>query len=508
MILTNGVKYCSCFFSLGISSDCCMNRLFRFLLLFTKILILSVSCMLLISCHSNNKGSQNNVARVGNVYISADDFRISYELSPAVKNEYGKDYFSKKKAHLQAMIDNKLLTIAGEEQHLNENFSKILVSYEKQTVIRELYREVVKDKVEISEEEIRNAFPLSNQRLMLRQLLYLSEDKAFEAYKRLQNGESFESLAKESARSDAELSYILTPREFKWGEIDERLESVAYNLEAMEVSSPIKIDQIYHLIQLVNRKENLLLTEFSFQERSDYIEKTIRFREEAKLAESYAKTVLSDKHLEVNGPVLLEFTKRLRSVKFYNDETGILSTSALAGIERNFKDMLDKNLVYFTGGSWTLREFLDYIKYIPPGNRPNLSKPAQLKVDIALIIRDEFMVKEGYKRGLETCPTVKKELQQIREELLAIQMRHAITDTVNILDEEIMEYVQDCQDTKDEKYKIFALEQKKQKTLERFLSGLRKQYPATIYDDILLSIKTTDELGTGRPLNLRGVRRF
>jgi len=37
---------------------------------------------------------------------------------------------------------------------------------------------------------------------------------------------------------------------------------------------------------------------------------------------------------------------------------------------------------------------------------------------------------------------------------------------------------------------------------------LRKQYPVTIYDDILLSIKTTDELGTGRPLNLRRVRRF
>jgi len=63
-------------------------------------------------------------------------------------------------------------------------------------------------------------------------------------------------------------------------------------------------------------------------------------------------------------------------------------------------------LVYFTGGSWTLREFLDYIKYIPPGNRPNLAEPAQLKVDIALIIRDEFMANEGYKRGLETCQTV------------------------------------------------------------------------------------------------------
>ncbi len=485
-------------FSVGSSSDCCRARLFIFF----------IFCMLFIGCHSNNKSRPNNVARVGNVYISADDFRISYELSPAVKNEYGNDYFAKKKAHLQAMIDNKLLTIAGEEQHLNENFSKILVWYEKQAVIRELYREVVKDKVEISEEEIRNAFPLSNQRLMLRQLLYISEDEAFEAYKRLQKGETFESLAGEQARSETELQYILTPREFKWGEIDERLESVAYNLEAMEVSSPIKIDQIFHLIQLVNRKESLLLTESSFQERSDYIEKTIRLRAEAKLAESYAKTVLSDKHLEVDGQVLLEFTERLRSAKFYNDETGILLTPMQAGSERNIKDLLDKNLVYFTGGLWTLREFLDYIKYIPPGNRPNLAKPAQLKVDIALIIRDEFMAKESYKRGLEACQTVKKELQQIREELLAIQMRHAITDTVKILEEEIRQYVQDCADTKDEKYIKFALEQKKQETLEQFLNGLRKQYPVKIYDDILLSIKTTDELGTGRPINLRGVRRF
>lgn len=448
------------------------------------------------------------MARVGDIYISADDFRISYELSPVDKNEYDKNYFAKKKAHLQAMIDNKLLVIAGKEQHLDESLSKILAWYEKQAVIRELYREVVKDKVTISEEEIRNAFPLSSQRLMLRQLLYVSEDEAFAAYKRLQNGESFESLAKESARSNAELSYILTPREFKWGEIDERLESVAYNLAAMEVSSPVKIDQIYHLIQLVNRKESLLLTEFSFQERSDYIEKTIRFREEAKLAERYAKTVLSDKHLEVDGKVLLEFTERFRSAKFYNDETGILTTSALVGSERNIKDLLDKNLVCFTGGSWTLREFLDYIKYIPPGDRPNLAEPAQLKVDIALIIRDEFMVKEGYKRSLETCSTVKKELHQIREELLAIQVRYAITDTVKVLENEIRKYVQNCPDTKDDKYIKFALEQKKQEILQQFLSRLRKQNPVEIYDDILLSIKTSDELGIGRPISLRHVRRF
>jgi len=155
-----------------------------------------------------------------------------------------------------------------------------------------------------------------------------------------------------------------------------------------------------------------------------------------------------------------------------------------------------------------LREFLDYIKYIPPGNRPNLAEPAQLKVDIALIIRDEFMANEGYKRGLATCPTAKKELYQIREELLAIQMRHAITDTVKILENEIRVYVQNCTDTKDEKYIKFALEQKKQKILQQFLNGLRKQYPVKIYEDILLSIKTTDELGAGSQISLRNIRRF
>ncbi len=47
--------------------------------------------------------------------------------------------------------------------------------YEKQAVIRKLYREVVEDQVQISEEELRNAFVLLNQRLVLRQLLYFSE---------------------------------------------------------------------------------------------------------------------------------------------------------------------------------------------------------------------------------------------------------------------------------------------------------------------------------------------
>ena len=52
---------------------------------------------------------------------------------------------------------------------------KLLSWYEKQAVIRELYTEVVKDQVQISEEKLRNAFVLLNQRLVLRQLLYFSE---------------------------------------------------------------------------------------------------------------------------------------------------------------------------------------------------------------------------------------------------------------------------------------------------------------------------------------------
>ena len=461
-----------------------------------------------VGCSSNDKYSQSIVARVGEFSITADDFRISYELFSTNDRSARLADSLKRRSHLQKMINNRLLIIAGRDQRLYEHLSNILSWYEKQAVIRELYRQIVRDKVIVTEDEIRSAYPLSKQRLDLRQLLYSSKDKASEAYRRLQNGESFETLAAESARSDTELVYILTPREFNWGEIDDRMWSAVYNLDALAVSAPIKIDRLYHIVQLVNRKESLLLTESSFQERSDNIRSIIRRGKEQRLAEEYAGTLLSDKRLDVDSRVLLELVEYMCSSNYAFADFGLTSLLTSGITEQKRDSLLDKKLIYYSGDIWTVKDFLDYVYSMPNTEKPNLLDPEQLKIDIALIIRDEFLSEEGYRRNLQTSPAVKQERGQIREELLAFQVCQALLDTVKIEDNEIAQYITGDSNWENEKQRQYALAKKKQTILQQYLYELRKQHSVEIYDEILQSIKTSDEMSAGHPITIKNIRRF
>ncbi|MCK4892598.1 MAG: peptidylprolyl isomerase, partial [Calditrichia bacterium] len=212
------------------------------------------------------------VARVGSEIITAYDFRLSYELAPPGAKVSSRNILQRKKSFLNTIIENKLYAIAGLERNLDqdEKIQRVLKWHEREGVIKELYREEVKEQVIVTEEQLREAYILYNERLFLRQLIFNSEEEANKVYHRLQRGDTFEQIALEYADSDEKLWRILSPREFRWGELDERFETTAYGLTLNEVSVPLRSNIGYHLLQLVNRKENLILTESGFNEREHY----------------------------------------------------------------------------------------------------------------------------------------------------------------------------------------------------------------------------------------------
>jgi parvulin-like peptidyl-prolyl isomerase len=579
-----------------------------------NLIFLPVCLFTVVFCSKQEVTDETIVVEVGDRIVTARDFRISYELAPPGEMKKTGDAFSQKKDYLQKIVEKKLLTIAGLEKNLDndENVQKLLRWYEKEEVIRQLYREIVSEQVLVSDKEVRDADVLLNQRLFLRQLLFKSESEANKIYERLQNGETFEKIALEMADSEEELQHILTPREFRWGELDEYLETTAYGLNLLETTVPIKSDVGYHIVQLVNRKENLILTESGYAARHHYVETIIRRRKEAQLAKEYVKSLLADKRLKANGPVLLKLTERAKAILREKKLESPVPPFAQARLIRSYlPDMMSETLLVFEGGEWSVGEFFDRLEQMPPQSRPDLTNPGRLQVDLAIMFRDEFLAKEGYNRQLEQSEAVRKEVNRIREEVVAERMRRSLLDTVQVSDkeiqifftknidwyrkpemvniQEIMVYDKNLADSlyrliqngkdigklatkyserkwaakrggelgyfskeafgtvgkrafemkvgeltepvpvkidtfivgysifrvigrkplvtpklQDEYNKVAqdALTSKKQLVLERFLDGIKKHHPVKLNEGILAEIKTSDELGTGRPMDL------
>lgn len=444
--------------------------------------------ILVLNCTKHEITDNTVVAKIGDVKITVKDFRISYELT---SKKPANTIPASKKAQLNSIIENKLLTIAGLKNKLDEkeDIQRLLNWYEKQAVVQELYRHIVRKQVTISDEEKRDGYALLNQRLFLRQLLFQSEFEADKIYRRLQNGETFEQLALELTNSEAEFQYILNPREFNWDELDERLETAAYGLNHNEISAPIKTNVGYHILQLVNRKENLILTESGFQDRDHYIETIIRRRKEATLAKKYATTLMEKLHPYVKSSVLMELTQLAKqSIKIEDPELSLPPYLQVRRLKPHLKNLQDKELVIFSEGVWTVGQVLNRIQQSHPKSRPDLTNPQTLPVALSVMVRDEFLAREGYKLQLEKSQTVHEEVNHIREEIVALRMRQTLLDTVQISNDEIQNH--------------FTLEEKKQRILENFLERMKTNHPVSINESALSAIRTSDELGTGRPMDM------
>ncbi len=111
------------------------------------ILLAFVAC-----ARPDEVNDQAVVARVGDQAITVRDFRIGYELAPASAKPPIQDVAARKHAFLASTLETKLLTAAGLEAGLDQrdDVRRVLQWNEQQAVIQALYRDVVRDEVDVS----------------------------------------------------------------------------------------------------------------------------------------------------------------------------------------------------------------------------------------------------------------------------------------------------------------------------------------------------------------------
>ena len=135
------------------------------------IICFFVNFIIVLNCTKHEINDNTVVAKIGDIEITVKDFRISYELT---SKKPANTIPASKKAQLHSIIENKLLTIAGLKNKLDKkkDIQRLLRWYEKQAVVQELYRHIVRKQVTVNDEEKRDGYALLNQRIFLRQLLY------------------------------------------------------------------------------------------------------------------------------------------------------------------------------------------------------------------------------------------------------------------------------------------------------------------------------------------------
>jgi hypothetical protein len=377
-----------------------------------------ISLFLLIQCSKNKIQESDNIAVVNGINIILEDFRNFYELDP----NFGIDSvgYPALLDELNRYIDHKLTYQLAEKEGLfKDSLFRRSVAWEtRQAILRQLFREVVSNKISITEDELKEEYIRENIQVHVRHLFTTDSAQANRWYKELKKGNIFNKLAK-VAFTDTVLAN--NGGDLGWIELSSLDENFAQGVEVLtknEISRPIRTKWGYHIVQLIDRKENLLLKESDFIQKKKAIEKKIRVRKENELSKNYIKLYIGELNPQPNAKTFRLLWQSIASDEGENKRLSSITSftnNLISELQIKLQNHRNDILIKYKRGEVTLNEYLSALKKIPVSERPRFQTVHQLSDKIGVWIRDELLFKEALDRGLQNHQDVLKEVYDIQE---------------------------------------------------------------------------------------------
>lgn len=222
--------------------------------------------LLLIACTGTNESNEPSVATVNGHHFSVPLFAERYQQF--LRQTDFQDNLQLRHTFLQSLIDEHLLLQWADSSgfQLDPVHQENLRALEDQLILNTFYERKIRPRSEPSEEELRRIYKWSKSKIHTRHLYAQNEETAQKLYERLQNGESWEALARETfqdpvlAGDGGDLGF------FQMGDMDPGFELTAFQLGDGDISSPVKTSNGYSIIQVIEREVDPFLVENEFQQ--------------------------------------------------------------------------------------------------------------------------------------------------------------------------------------------------------------------------------------------------
>jgi len=245
----------------------------------------------------------NSIINWRDISVSESNFREEYSLY--ITQSPDRDTPQTRRAYAFRMLERAIIgewsKIYGLDQskrvqaYLNRKTSFALRQRWLETAIR--------DTIPMPDTAIlRDAFTKSRTFLHLQQIFGRSKHEIDSLYALLQSGSDFNALARASMRkygvSDPETAGNMGW--IKWNDLDILPEAMVYRLRPLEISTPVASLNGWHIFRLIERREELVLDETSFEQAREKLAFDWRNRRYAEAASQYIKKVLLAHKLEIN----------------------------------------------------------------------------------------------------------------------------------------------------------------------------------------------------------------
>ena len=480
-----------------------------------------MTLILIILLNTISIAQERNIAKIGNINLSAEEFKQRFEFTPKVRS----DFDSTKINFLYSLVAEKLWALEAESLSMDTipYVYNSVKNIERKLVKDKLYKIEVENKVLITEKEIaENSFKIDQKRIM--HFLYSKDQNEIERlYDDLIRSASFDSILV------SRVEYSEQPKGVPvvFGQMDEDVENEIFSLKLNKFTKPIPVDVgwvVYYLKSIeYDQGENGLTAEAKRKKVKD-----ILFARKAKTfySEFFNKHILgtvihSDKQIlnQLVDEVYNLFNDS--GVKLYNKNNNKyqMDEYQIKIIRNKFtQESLSSDFIKFEISPISLEKYLINLE-LNGFSCDDITKDAIYKAlnnNVKTYIFEEILFREGYSRGLQNSVEVKNDLKTWRESFLASYFRYSFLDSVEPNDSEAKEFyekiVSENSDAVTETYDEVKEKIKSGlyfKELENLYIDetvtLANKYGVTVDVELLKSIQVTDiEMMVYRSLGFGG----
>jgi PPIC-type PPIASE domain len=455
------------------------------------------------------------VASIGNRNITAQEFLFNYEFGPAFTR---RDKDSRQR-YLNFIIYEKLLALEGYTRHIDttEGARQTLAEIEGDLATEELYKDDVRGKVKITEEEIDDGLRKTQINLTVKWLYTRSDDEATRLYEKFIGGTAFDSLF-ETQLSDsvkAEDRSIETTR-FKLEMANPVLAHVLDTLHDGTVSTPIKVPDGYYIIKVVDRSKNLLMTESENTQLHSDVERALAQQKSDSLSDLYLQKIMTGEHPSIiRKPFDLLQTYLAKKILSPQEFSNWKLTERL--LERwgqfdfmNIAKYEEQKLVELSRHTYTVKDYLVWYRAREYNIRLDISSPKAFFVSfeqtIWRMVRDKLLIERAINRGLQKRDNVKKQMQWWMDKVVYKLVRGGIVDSIQLNDSLLNKYHVDHQKRYlDGNGTLIPFEKAKENVLRDFYSDeltkrllhrilqLKERYKVNVHDKELMTLPIDDD---------------
>jgi hypothetical protein len=409
-----------------------LQKSLHILLLFLIVLGVLISC--------EPAGDNVVVAKAGQRDIQWQELYLSYNLDP----KWGKGLTNEQsfRNQLDYLIDEKIFAQQAEQENLvagDGDLAGHLEFLEEKELIRALYRQEVKSKIQISDAEYQQAYEYSKITLRYQFVETPDSTRAQDYLARLQKSTVDEILLIDPASERKGESPMV-----KIGDVDEQIEQAVFPLKLNETAGPVKVGASWYALKVVEGSRELFRSKLDFAENKSKIDQILFDRKAAGVSAAYIRSIMQDKNVRLNpeifGLVLRHFSRIASSIEGTMPEPVQIPDRELRRVQSSLVDNLDQPVVFFAGESMTVGEFLQQLLNMPAGLRPKVNMAQDLKVAIGRVVRNRYLVEEARRRGLDKDEEVRELVRREQDKVLARTWLRKLQRGVTVSEEEVARF--------------------------------------------------------------------